>query len=531
MKFYFPVITFTTSFATMCYAMIIASTISDFTGEEILAQCLSMGPYLLGLGLGSYFGDKVTPDKQIKTLFGLEWLSVLLLPLIPVLQLVLIFCFLHFSPIGTSLEGKGALQFLLSIAAVFSFAAGVLGGSQLPLILKRASGIKNEVLIAINYLGPLLAGPFIVYCTATGVNSALQITIVGFIQIIGLILIIGMRENRMALILTLALPLGLLIGINKIYPTLEYYTIKSSYIGTKMKFNELSRIGQVINVIKSYGHLERVKTTYQTIDLFTEPAMEDFERTENSTLYLNRKPQFDIYSTDVYHESMVYGGLNIIDKIPENVLILGAGDGILLRELRKIPEIKSITMVELDEGIVEWSKNHEVISRLNEGSLSNLDSRVNLIFGDAVSYLRKNSQLKFDMILIDFPFPNGHELAKLYSSEFYTLVKRVSKPDTVITIDLPVLLSESGDLSMETQIIIKTMKAAGFKNMILYGPYASFLTMKASGEEVKFDYSKFPKNLKLSTKLNLVETFDEKTIDPEDWKEVVINTMFWPRGL
>ena len=88
MIFYF--ITFITSFSTMAYAMITSSLVSDLTGEEIYSQCFTMGPYLLGLGIGSYVGDKSKKEDSFKILWNLEWLSILFLPLIPIIFIILI---------------------------------------------------------------------------------------------------------------------------------------------------------------------------------------------------------------------------------------------------------------------------------------------------------------------------------------------------------------------------------------------------------------------------------------------------------
>ena len=61
-----PVITLTSSFCTMAYSMLMATVMMDFTGEEVLTQCLTMGPYLMGLGIGSSFGDHIREEKYLQ---------------------------------------------------------------------------------------------------------------------------------------------------------------------------------------------------------------------------------------------------------------------------------------------------------------------------------------------------------------------------------------------------------------------------------------------------------------------------------
>lgn len=531
MKFTYPLITFTTSFATMSYAMIIASILSDFSGEEIISQCLTLGPYLLGLGLGSYLGDRVVPENYLKRIWTLEWLSATLLPLIPLFILVLIFFYNHFSDISSSIESKPGLWFLMSWGGSLAFLAGALGGAQLPLIIKKATNLKNETILAVSYLGPLFAGPFIVM-TAEKLNVSGQVVIVGLVQIIGLILIIGLKKRRKLLLGGLILPVALLVAERQIYPSLEYHTIKSSYMGIKLQKRDLWNFSSVFNIIASYGDLQRIRTPFQVIDFFLEPAQSEILWPSNATLYLNRKPQFDLFSIKVYHESMVYGGLNILGRMPKKVLILGGGDGLLLKELLPIKEIEQITMVELDQAVISWAKTNPIIHELNQGALEEKSNRVKIVTEDAISFLRKNDgKEKFDFILIDFPFPEGHELSKLYSKEFYHLVNKTINSNGVISIDLPIQMEADNSLAKEGKIILKTLKVSGFENMLIYGPYASFLVLRADGKDCHFQYETLPEHLHLSSKINLVEIFDENSLTPEEWSKVEINSMFRPGPL
>lgn len=533
MKIVYLILTFISSFATMSYAMITASIISDFTGEEIYSQCLTMGPYLLGLGLGSLIGDKVPKEKTLSTFWKFEWMSVVLLPLIPVFHLVFIFLFINLSPLGTTLESKMSLRIILAVAAVISFGTGILGGAQLPLIIREvAKKIKAEIVLAVNYTGPLLAGPFIVYCNSLSFSASVQTGIIALVQISGLILLIALSGSRIIRMIFLSVPLLLIIFISKIYPEMEYLTVKSSYIETKMmNVKDLFRLKDVLDTVRKYGELERVRTPYQVIDFFATPGLPEVASPANFTLYLNRKTQFDAFQIDIYHQSMVNAGINLLGKEPENVLILGAGDGLLLKELKVYKSIKSITMVELDPGIINWAASHPVMSKLNDNSLTEKDPRYNIIVTDAVSFLRHHPANKnYDFILVDFPFPNGHELSKLYSKEFYELLRRVTKPETILVIDMPIVYQLSGDIEPETEVILKTLKSAGFKGRLAFGPHASFLATTTEERELKFDFSTFPDTMALSARLNLVEIMDEQDIR-ENEKNVPINSMFWPRGL
>jgi spermidine synthase len=524
-------LTFISSFSTMAYAMITSSIISDFSGEEIYSQCLTMGPYLLGLGLGSLIGDKVSENNTLKAFWRFEWLSVIMLPLIPLFHVLFIFLYLHLSPVGTTLESKMSLKIILGEAAVFSFITGILGGGQLPLIIREVSGkMKAEIVLAINYMGPLLAGPFIVYCSMKAYPASVQTGIVALIQITGLFLLIMSSAHRVLRLILLALPILVIIFLSKVYPEFEYLTVKASYVETKANLKELMNPSQLFHTIKNYGKLERIRTPYQTIDYLSMQGFPEIGSPPNFTLYLNRKTQFDFFAVDIYHQSMVFAGINLLKRVPENVLILGAGDGLLLKELKAYKEIKKMTLVELDEGIINWAAEHPVMRELNQNSLTDKDPRVEIIINDAISFLRHSKNTTYDLILIDFPFPNGHELSKLYSYEFYTLVKRVISPDTILLIDMPIVYEKSGFVEPETMVILKTLKEVGFKNRLGFGPHASFLATTLADKKLAFDFNAFPKNMALSARVNLVEILDEETILKTE-KDTVVNSMFWPRGL
>jgi spermidine synthase len=520
-------ITWITSFATMSYAMILSSTVSDFTGEEILSQCLTMGPYLLGLGLGSFFGDRIKEENNLKALWIVEWLSAFLLPLIPMTQILAVFFYLHLSPLGTSLESPHALRLILGLSSIMSFASGLLGGSQLPLLMRLGKDqIRAEVILAISYMGPLLAGPFIIFLSGHQIPGSVLIGGVAFLQIAGLILLLKKLQTKLFPLILLSFPLMVLIVIGKFYARMETITVKASYIGTKMSARNLFHLGDVFRIIEQYGELERVRTPYQVIDFFTTPPHPEMQLNSNSTLYLNRKTQFDLYAADVYHESMIYSGLNLLSTPPQSVLILGGGDGLLLKELSEIQKIRKITMVELDQGIIEWARTNPVMKGLNDGVFEKDDKRLHLIVGDAISYLRKIQEEKFDLILIDFPFPHGHELSKLYSFEFYQLVKKVTHNETVVVIDLPIQMETSGELIHETKVILKTLKASGFSNQLPFGPVASFVAVSRKAPPLRFNYKTFPEDLELSTRLNLVR-LETKMND----SEIPVNSMFRPGGI
>lgn len=126
----------------------------------------------------------------------------------------------------------------------------------------------------------------------------------------------------------------------------------------------------------------------------------------------------------VYHEMMAHVPLSVHPR-PENVLVIGGGDGGTVREVLRHKQVKKCTMVEIDKMVVDACREH--IPQTSE-KLS--DGRVKLHFEDGVEFL-KNTKEKFDVILIDSSDPIG-PAAPLFGIEFYKTVFSALKDDGIV---------------------------------------------------------------------------------------------------
>ncbi len=113
-------------------------------------------------------------------------------------------------------------------------------------------------------------------------------------------------------------------------------------------------------------------------------------------------------------------------KHPKNILILGGGDGIAAKELLKYDEVEKITLVDLDPAVIDLANTNRLVLELNEGSLKN--EKVEVVNTDAFQFL-ENSNVIYDVIIVDLPDPNDESLNKLYTWEFYSLVRNHLSPD------------------------------------------------------------------------------------------------------
>jgi len=149
-------------------------------------------------------------------------------------------------------------------------------------------------------------------------------------------------------------------------------------------------------------------------------------------LYLNYSIQFSTVDEFRYHEMLIHPAFTAKNgPALRTVLLMGAGDGMALREILKYKEIKEVVLVELDSKMIELFKFDPAFRKLNNDSL--WDRRVKIVIGDAFKFLKMNSG-KFDLIVADFPDAKNLSLSKLYSKEFYFMVKsRLNKKGYFVT--------------------------------------------------------------------------------------------------
>ena len=180
-------------------------------------------------------------------------------------------------------------------------------------------------------------------------------------------------------------------------------------------------------------------------------------------LYLNRNLQFSTFDEKRYHEPLVHPAMSLA-PVKKNVLVLGGGDGLAVREILKYTDLEKITLVDLDPQMTELGKHFYVFVEANKGSLN--DKKVQIINQDAFEYLKESKEF-FDIIIVDLPDPRTVELAKLYSKNFYIHAwKSLSRYGVIVT--------QSCDILMQTRAfntITKTMEAAGFSVV----PYHNFV--------------------------------------------------------
>ncbi len=179
--------------------------------------------------------------------------------------------------------------------------------------------------------------------------------------------------------------------------------------------------------------------------------------------YINGAIQFDTLDEYRYHESLVHPVMGSV-RAHENILIIGGGDGMSLREVLKYPDVSRITLVDLDPAMTKLFRDNPAFSAINGQSFH--DKRVKVVNEDAWKFLENASEL-YDVIIIDLPDPDNLSLGRLYSQTFYTLVAaHLSRMGAMVTQSTSPLYSRRAFWCIE-----KTIESTGLKTI----PYHTYV--------------------------------------------------------
>jgi spermidine synthase len=183
-------------------------------------------------------------------------------------------------------------------------------------------------------------------------------------------------------------------------------------------------------------------------------------------MYLDEQLQFSSLDERIYHEALVHPAFTLTSN-HERVLILGGGDGLALREVLKYDDVKHVDLVDLDPLVLDAAKNVRSLAALNQYSL--YDSRVTVHPQDAVDFLASNRS-PYHIIIVDFPDPTDQTISNLYTTEFYSLLKRSLADNGVFVCqsnspeDTPIVFWSIG----------KTIESAGFQTLSYHTIVPSF---------------------------------------------------------
>lgn len=161
------------------------------------------------------------------------------------------------------------------------------------------------------------------------------------------------------------------------------------------------------------------KNQYQKVEVF-DTSFYGKMLVLDGIVQLTEKDEF------IYHEMMAHLPL-FCHSNPKKVLIIGGGDGGVLREVLKHP-IKEVSLVDIDKDVIDISKKYFPFVSKNAFT----DKRTKIFIGDGIKFVKQYKKF-FDVIIIDSTDPSGSSLG-LFSKNFYRSVfSALTKKGVMIT--------------------------------------------------------------------------------------------------
>ena len=167
------------------------------------------------------------------------------------------------------------------------------------------------------------------------------------------------------------------------------------------------------------GELARVRSAFQEIIIF-----DSF--THGRVMLLDGVVQITERDEFVYQEMLAHVPL-LAHGAAARVLIIGAGDGGVLRRVLRHRDVARVVMVEIDGEVIRLAR--EFLPNI-AGDAWN-DARAEVIVGDGIDYVRHAADGAFDVIIVDSTDPVGVGEV-LFSDEFYANAARVLAADGLI---------------------------------------------------------------------------------------------------
>ena len=185
-------------------------------------------------------------------------------------------------------------------------------------------------------------------------------------------------------------------------PNKPHQTIHSEWLNSKFGY---------FYTVSGKGH--SCRTRFQKLDLVN---TNEFGR----VLILDGITQVAQSCEFAYHEPMVHPAM-CTHPCPRRVLVIGGGDGGILREVLKYPCVESVVLAELDEGVITFSKKY--LPSIHRGAFS--DPRLSIHIVDGRKYVEEHAGC-FDVVIMDMTDPFGPS-KYLYTRDFFSAVKRSFK--------------------------------------------------------------------------------------------------------
>lgn len=393
LKFLLLASVFAIATSGLVYELIAGTLASYLLGDSVTQFSTITGVYLFAMGIGSYLSKFVRRNEvglfvQVELLVGL-------------------------------VGGCSAGMLFAAFAEVSSFRVllytlvtmiGVLVGLEIPLllrILKERLEFKELVsqVFTFDYVGALLASLLFPLVLVPHLGLVRSSFLFGALNVI--VALVALRLLRPYVAWARSLEIGGVVIL---------LALAAGFAGSE-KLLAWSEKGAYVDTV-----IFARSTPYQRIVLTREA--------NDLRLYLNGNLQFSSRDEYRYHEALVHPGLARLST-PRDVLVLGGGDGIAVREVLKYGSVTNVLLVDLDPEMTHLFSTQELLLRINQSSL--LSPRVHVLNADAFTWLKSNTN-QFDFVIADFPDPSNFSLGKLFTTAFYARARTALRPQGAMVV-------------------------------------------------------------------------------------------------
>ena len=379
---------------SMCYELIISAVSSYLLGNSTLQYSVTIGLYMAALGLGSYISKFF--NKKLFNVFVTIELSIGIIGGISSLILFL------------------ANIYIANYAIVMYFEIiliGTLAGAEIPIMTRIIESDENNLSVTLSsifsfdYIGGLVGSIAFPLLLLPQLGFFATSFLCGLLNIFSALLIMWRFKERVEKIdiyRFIAIVIALFMALGMVFADNISMGIEGGLYRDQIIFLE--------------------QTPYQKIVVT--------KHKDDVRLYIDGNCQFSTADEYRYHEALVHVPMNEVTE-RKNILVLGGGDGLAVREILKYDDVSQIDLVDLDKEMIKICSTNPNITKINQDSL--LSDKLTVYNQDAYEYLEKTDK-KYNVIIVDLPDPNTESLNKLYSNVFYRMCGGCLTEDGVIVV-------------------------------------------------------------------------------------------------
>lgn len=443
-------LTIVVAICSIIYELVYAEALKATFGNQVARYAITIGLYLLCLGVGAMLYGKIKGIGSAKSFLSVE----IVLSIIGPLGFFFII-WVSSTPIF-DLNDPSDYLIALTLAHLPIVLVGLLSGMELPILAdmnQDESGFSKT--LGWDYVGSLIGT--ILYALWIFPQYGLTVSVVstGALNLLAAIVFIGLFPKKSPKsIIALAITAMLVYAASVV--NIEYIdsAIKKIYY-TNLVNEAYSDDDGGIYVYAEVTEFH--KTKYQNV-IFYDLAYAGHEEVDRC-MNLDKHAQLCKSWVETYHRGLIDVPMALIEKKEPEVLLIGGGDWIPVRKL--IPYNAKIDHVDIDEEFTELTKEHPLIASIHKGAYKY--NKLNTIHADGFSYARSNKK-KYDLIVIDLPGLLTDKLLHLYSEEFFYFLKKSLVNDGYL-----VNWTYSPDDQKDHRgILLSSIKKAGFEKILDY---------------------------------------------------------------